>query len=130
MSEDLTSGKNPPNSVGTARILGGILVNLFICPGLGHKLVGRNYAARVIIVLFFLSFFALCGFLYYFVYNSIAQMNQKALDIGALVQLIKSDITKGTGLYLSFLSLVGIYIFAPFELLIVEIYKALKARKS
>jgi len=28
------------------------------------------------------------------------------------------------------LSLVGIYIFAPFELLIVEIYKALKARKS
>ncbi len=122
--QPLKVAEKPTPGSDFSKILLGVALSIFVCPGLGHKLVGRNLAFKVVLILFFSAFLFLCFFVYGLVQTSLSEiLSQPQINLNTVFSLLSKNLTYGTGTTISFFVLVIVYIGAPIELLLTGIYR-------
>lgn len=127
-SPQLAAGSLRPT---VGKLVVGVLLSLFALPGVGHQLVGRKTAFRVIVVLFLLSFVLLGFFLYHIVQDAVtAQMLKSGQpDLEAVMQVAMASLKNGSGANWSLILLLVVYFGAPIELVVNEGYQRLQASR-
>lgn len=106
----------------------GILLSLFICPGTGHRYLGRTRAGKIVFWSFIVSFVIFAVALYGVVQDTVIQFQAtgKKIDIANLEGHLREIILNAGGTVLALGVLLLIYFVAPVELVIHEIWRAAK----
>lgn len=100
------------------QILTAVLMSLFVCPGLGHRYLGRNRAYIFVLILFFGSFLVLAGTVYSLAQDFFAQNQGQPVTLQTVHLLLSQATTKATTAYLAFGLMVLVYLSAPIELIL------------
>lgn len=122
--------------MGSFRPLGlllGVLLSLFVCPGTGHRYLGRTRAGKLVFWAFIASFLLAAVALFFLVHGTISQLQSGGgkIDLGQVdlqSPQLREIILDSGGLVLAVLVgfglLISIYVIAPIELIIREIWRA------
>jgi len=118
-----TGGAPAPSGEGfrPGRLIVAILLSLFVCPGLGHRHLGRPRAAWIVITLFLAAFIVMSWSLYHAVQDTVKELGKGGR--GRLLQaeqIVRQTLEKAEGFSVGLFFLLIIYLGAPVELLIME----------
>ena len=108
------------------RLIIGILLSLFVCPGLGHRHLGRPRAGKIVFWSFIAVFLILAVTLYGVVQDNVLRMKAegKTLDVLDLDSFLRQIVLDAGGVIVALGVLLAIYFLAPVELALYEIWRA------
>lgn len=96
-----------------------ILLSLFVCPGMGHRAMGRIRAGWIVIGLFLLSFLYLGVSLNHLVQEVVTQMqSQRSTDLFRIVSRVEAACKNAPDVSQALELLLIVYFGAPVELLL------------
>jgi len=96
-----------------------ILLSLFVCPGMGHRAMGRSLAGWVVIGLFLLTFLYLSVTLNHLVQDVVAQMrSQRSTDLLRIVSRVEDACKNAPDVSQALELLLIVYVGAPIELVL------------
>ncbi len=92
-------------------------MSLFVCPGLGHRFLGRNRAYIIVLILFFGAFFIVAGTVYSLAKEYFAK-NGEALVLDDIHKILDEAFGKAATAYFAFVGMILVYIGAPIEIVL------------
>ena len=98
------------------------MMSLFICPGLGHRYLGRNHAYKTVLALFFGSFLLLAFSVYSMAQEFFSTTQEKSVSLHTLQQIVAGAAGKAAVSSASLAFMIIIYFAAPIELLITGLF--------
>lgn len=104
----------------------GVLLSLFICPGTGHRYLGRIRAGKIVFWSFIVAFLILAVAMYSVVQDTVARLQEtgQKIDLQNPGPQIREIILNAGGAVLALGLLILIYFLAPIELVVYEIWRA------
>jgi len=110
-------GSIPVEKNTTGQILKGVLLSIFVCPGLGHRYLGRPKAFKIVLLLFLLIFAFLCIQVFSLVQDLVEKMQRHGkTNIIGLFNHIQKTLNEDSSISWSLYCLLIVYFGAPIEL--------------
>ncbi|MBF0499895.1 MAG: hypothetical protein HQM09_07170 [Candidatus Riflebacteria bacterium] len=108
-------------------LLVGVLLSIFVCPGAGHRVMGRVRAARIVFFLFMAAFLFTAVNTYYVVQDTVVKLqSHEQKNMPKITTLLEEVLKDSGGVVVGLFLLIAIYVVAPIELIIAEIWRALR----
>ncbi|MBI3039118.1 hypothetical protein HYY75_08740 [bacterium] len=130
MDSEKSLAPNPERAFQVGRLFWGVLLSLLVCPGLGQRSLGRPFAFKVIFVAFIISSLIFCFSVFQIVQSSLQQLSNPPNNPEELYLFLQATVKTSVGSMFGGMLMVGIYFFAPIELIYMEIFFYLSKKSS
>ena len=114
----------PPDGAWGKKLFLGVLASIFVCPGVGHRIMGRHTAYKSILIAFFGTFLVLAVSFYSLVQGLVQEVASRGtIQLPDLINAVSKSLGNAS-LAAACLGILGIiYVGAPIELVVTELIR-------